>query len=78
MIVSFLVMARLGYTWKERVFFAVAWTPKATVQAALSGVLPRACGPSRVPAHAADVPLCLHFSSAAASGCGLPLPLPAS
>lgn len=26
------------YNWKERLFFAVAWTPKATVQASLSAV----------------------------------------
>jgi hypothetical protein len=26
-----------SYTWREALFFAVAWTPKATVQAALSG-----------------------------------------
>lgn len=26
------------YNWEERLFFAVAWTPKATVQAALSSV----------------------------------------
>jgi len=26
------------YNWKERVFYAVAWTPKATVQASLSAV----------------------------------------
>lgn len=26
------------YTFKERVFYAVAWTPKATVQASLSAV----------------------------------------
>lgn len=37
MIVTFLVMSRGGYTTKEKAFFALAWTPKATVQAALSG-----------------------------------------
>jgi hypothetical protein len=26
------------YHWKERLFYAVAWTPKATVQASLSAV----------------------------------------
>lgn len=26
------------YNWKERLFYAVAWTPKATVQASLSAV----------------------------------------
>jgi len=26
------------YNWKERLFFAIAWTPKATVQASLSAV----------------------------------------
>jgi Kef-type K+ transport system membrane component KefB len=36
-IVTFLVMQGFGYTWRERLFYAVAWTPKATVQAALSG-----------------------------------------
>jgi hypothetical protein len=31
--VTFLtMMGRPGYTWRERVFYAVAWTPKATVQ----------------------------------------------
>lgn len=27
-----------GYSFKERLFFSVAWTPKATVQASLSAV----------------------------------------
>ncbi|GBF89298.1 mitochondrial sodium hydrogen exchanger [Raphidocelis subcapitata] len=27
------------YTWRSRLFFAIAWTPKATVQAALSGAV---------------------------------------
>ncbi|KAL3133331.1 hypothetical protein ABBQ38_007206 [Trebouxia sp. C0009 RCD-2024] len=33
---SFLVVYGGGFTWKERLFFAFAWTPKATVQAALA------------------------------------------
>jgi len=37
MICTYFAMWRFRYTWKERVFYAVAWTPKATVQAALSG-----------------------------------------
>jgi hypothetical protein len=36
---SFLVVAGAGLTWRERVLIAAAWTPKATVQAAL-GPLP--------------------------------------
>ncbi|KAL6784451.1 hypothetical protein ACKKBF_B01840 [Auxenochlorella protothecoides x Auxenochlorella symbiontica] len=36
MIVTFFAMSRGGYTTKEKIFFALAWTPKATVQAALS------------------------------------------
>lgn len=28
---------RFGYTLRERIFYALAWSPKATVQAALSG-----------------------------------------
>jgi hypothetical protein len=35
--VTFAVMQGFGYTWREKLFYAVAWTPKATVQAALSG-----------------------------------------
>jgi NhaP-type Na+/H+ or K+/H+ antiporter len=31
-------MGRRRYNWKEQLFFAVAWTPKATVQASLSAV----------------------------------------
>lgn len=31
-------MGKQRYTWKERLFFAIAWTPKATVQASLSAV----------------------------------------
>ena len=30
-------LAMWEYPWKERAFYAIAWTPKATVQAALSG-----------------------------------------
>ncbi|DBB09325.1 TPA: hypothetical protein ACH3X3_007904 [Trebouxia sp. C0006] len=33
---TFLVMFGGGFTWKERLFFSFAWTPKATVQAALA------------------------------------------
>jgi hypothetical protein len=35
---TFLVMFDRRYTWRERLFFATAWTPKATVQASLSAV----------------------------------------
>ena len=35
---TFLVMFDRQYTWRERLFYAVAWTPKATVQASLSAV----------------------------------------
>ncbi|PSC74772.1 mitochondrial sodium hydrogen exchanger 9B2-like [Micractinium conductrix] len=34
--VTLLVMGGFGYSWKEKIFYAVSWTPKATVQAALS------------------------------------------
>ncbi|KAL4424127.1 hypothetical protein ABPG75_001428 [Micractinium tetrahymenae] len=34
--VTMLVMMGFGYTLRERIFYALAWTPKATVQAALS------------------------------------------
>ncbi len=37
-IITFLIMFDRQYTWKERLFYAVAWTPKATVQASLSAV----------------------------------------
>lgn len=37
MLTTFLVMSGFGYSAKEKLFYAVAWTPKATVQAALSG-----------------------------------------
>jgi len=30
--VTFLTMLGGGYAWRERLFYAVAWTPKATVQ----------------------------------------------
>jgi solute carrier family 9B (sodium/hydrogen exchanger), member 1/2 len=33
-----LVMGGGRYNWRERIFYAVAWTPKATVQASLSAV----------------------------------------
>ncbi|KAI8466952.1 MAG: Sodium/hydrogen exchanger family-domain-containing protein [Monoraphidium minutum] len=36
--VTFAAMADRAYTWRERAFFAAAWTPKATVQASLSAV----------------------------------------
>lgn len=35
-ICTFIVMSGFGYTTRERIFYALAWTPKATVQAALS------------------------------------------
>ena len=38
MIATFVVMSGLHYTWKERLFYATAWSPKATVQASLSAV----------------------------------------
>lgn len=37
-IITFTVMGRGRYVWKERLFYAIAWTPKATVQASLSAV----------------------------------------
>jgi hypothetical protein len=37
MIITFIVMSGFGYNTKEKLFYSVAWTPKATVQAALSG-----------------------------------------
>ncbi|KAI8468895.1 MAG: Sodium/hydrogen exchanger family-domain-containing protein [Monoraphidium minutum] len=35
---TFIVMFDRQYTWRERTFYAIAWTPKATVQASLSAV----------------------------------------
>ncbi|KDD76338.1 hypothetical protein H632_c262p0 [Helicosporidium sp. ATCC 50920] len=35
-IATFFCMAGFGYTTRERIFYALAWSPKATVQAALS------------------------------------------
>ena len=43
-VVTFLVMTGFGYTVRERLFYALAWTPKATVQAALSGAAGRGQG----------------------------------
>lgn len=37
MICTFIAMSGMGYNVKEKLFYAFAWTPKATVQAALSG-----------------------------------------
>jgi NhaP-type Na+/H+ or K+/H+ antiporter len=37
-IITFFVMGKARYNWKERLFYALAWTPKATVQASLSAV----------------------------------------
>lgn len=37
-IITFFIMGNRRYNWKERLFYAVAWTPKATVQASLSAV----------------------------------------
>jgi hypothetical protein len=37
-IITFFIMGKRRYNWKERLFYAVAWTPKATVQASLSAV----------------------------------------
>lgn len=39
-ITTFLSMSGFGYTTHEKLFYAIAWTPKATVQAALSGENP--------------------------------------
>lgn len=39
-IVTFLIMSGFGYSAREKLFYALAWTPKATVQAALSGAHP--------------------------------------
>lgn len=38
MVVTFLVMLTSRYSVLESIFFAIAWTPKATVQAALGGL----------------------------------------
>lgn len=38
MVATLLVMKTSGYSWKECIWFAIAWTPKATVQAALGGL----------------------------------------
>lgn len=37
-IITYFIMGSRRYNWKERVFYAIAWTPKATVQASLSAV----------------------------------------
>lgn len=37
-IITYFIMGKQRYNWKERVFYAIAWTPKATVQASLSAV----------------------------------------
>jgi len=37
-VITYFIMGKARYTWKERVFYAIAWTPKATVQASLSAV----------------------------------------
>jgi hypothetical protein len=37
-IITYFIMGTRRYTWKEKLFYAVAWTPKATVQASLSAV----------------------------------------
>jgi hypothetical protein len=34
--ITYIIMSGFGYNWREKLFYAVAWTPKATVQAALS------------------------------------------
>jgi NhaP-type Na+/H+ or K+/H+ antiporter len=36
MITTYISMSGFEYSWKEKVFYGLAWTPKATVQAALS------------------------------------------
>lgn len=36
MVFTYISMSGMNYTRKEKIFFSVAWTPKATVQAALS------------------------------------------
>ena len=36
MLLTYLAMVGMRYNVKEKIFFAIAWTPKATVQAALS------------------------------------------
>jgi solute carrier family 9B (sodium/hydrogen exchanger), member 1/2 len=38
-LVTYVAMMGFDYTWKEKLFYAIAWTPKATVQAALSGMM---------------------------------------
>lgn len=37
-VITYFIMGKARYSWKERVFYAIAWTPKATVQASLSAV----------------------------------------
>lgn len=37
-IITYCIMGKRRYNWKERLFFAIGWTPKATVQASLSAV----------------------------------------
>jgi NhaP-type Na+/H+ or K+/H+ antiporter len=36
MILTYIAMNGFGYSWREKLFYGIAWTPKATVQAALS------------------------------------------
>jgi len=36
MILTYIAMNGFGYSWKEKLFYGIAWTPKATVQAALA------------------------------------------
>jgi NhaP-type Na+/H+ or K+/H+ antiporter len=36
MVTTYIAMNGFGYSWKEKLFYGIAWTPKATVQAALS------------------------------------------
>ena len=47
--VTYVVMSGFGYTWQEKLFYALAWTPKATVQAALSGACCRTVQSSAAP-----------------------------
>jgi Kef-type K+ transport system membrane component KefB len=55
---TYVAMSDRSYNWKEKLFYAIAWTPKATVQAALSGARRAAaaralCPPPAPPSRAA-------------------------
>lgn len=41
LLATFLLVHFGGFTWKEKLFIAVAWTPKATVQVGVEETVPR-------------------------------------